>query len=144
MGGHQTRRCCQINLLVPRTCVAASGAQAISDLEPQVNAVGNCRALCRVACNFLRVAAQVGYTSGWSCEGRKCVRWCRERCKGCSALEHETTHFRSRAVICLGFSHGSPFSASCLLYLSLLLSLLLSSIPYTPFLYLSFMYINFL
>ena len=79
MGSHQIRRCCRINLLVPRACVAASVARAIGDLEPRVNVIGNCRALCCTACNFLWVAAQGGYTSGWSCEGRRHVRWCRER-----------------------------------------------------------------
>ena len=78
VGGHQTQRCCWITLLVPRACAAASGARAIGDLEPRVNAVGNCHALCHAACNFLRVAAQVGYTSGWSCEGRGRVQQCWE------------------------------------------------------------------
>ena len=78
VGGHQTRRCCRINLLVPRACAAASGARALGDLEPRANVVGNCCALRRMACNFLQVAAQVGYTLGWSCEGRGRVQWCRE------------------------------------------------------------------
>ena len=46
-GGHQTQQCCRINLLVPRACAAASGARAIGDLEPRVNAVGNCCTLSR-------------------------------------------------------------------------------------------------
>ena len=79
VGGHQTRQCCRINLLVPRACAAASGVRAIGNLEPRVNMVGNCCTLRRAACNFLRVAAQVGYMLGWSCEGRRCVRWCWER-----------------------------------------------------------------
>ena len=77
-GGHQTQRCCWITLLVPRVRAAASGAQAIGNLEPWVNAVGTCHALRHTACNLLWVAAQVGYTSGWSCEGRKRVRRCWE------------------------------------------------------------------
>ena len=77
-GGHQTRRCCWINLLVPCACAAVSGARAIGDLEPQVNMVGNCRALFCTVCIFLWVAAQVGYTSGWSCESRGRVRQCQE------------------------------------------------------------------
>ena len=79
MGGHQTRRCCRINLLVLRACAAASGVQASGDLEPRVNTVGNCCTLCRAMCNFLQVAAQVGHTSGWSCEGRGRVQRCQER-----------------------------------------------------------------
>ena len=77
-GGYQTWQCCQINLLVLRTCAAASGARASGDLEPLVNTIRNCCTLRRAMCNFLWVAAQVGYTSGWSCKGCRRVRRCRE------------------------------------------------------------------
>ena len=102
VGGYQTRRCCRINLLVPHACAAASGARAIGDLEPRVNAVRNCCALCRAACNFLRVAAQVGYMLGWSCEGRGRVRWCQEHGRAArSSLKSELGRGNS-AEFCLG------------------------------------------
>ena len=102
VGGHQTRRCCRINLLEPRTCAAVSGARATGDLEPRVNTVGNCRALRRAACNFLRVAAQVGYTSGWSCEGHGRVQWCRERGQAARSLLKSELGRGNSAEFCLG------------------------------------------
>ena len=68
----------RIDLLRPRVRAAASGVGTVGYLEPVTERVGSGRALLRVACNVVRVAARFGYTLDESFGSRGRVRQCRE------------------------------------------------------------------